>query len=96
MLEAKIEQLEYNKNNVEPKEPEYHYVGVMFESKYDSSINNPKFYGRVYEYKTKRDLKEGQVISFQTQYGVSRVCVVKPNILKEDLEYKEYDKIVEI
>jgi hypothetical protein len=76
--------------------PELHYVGLMFESKYGSTKENPKFYGKVYEYKTRRELKEGQVITIPTRYGISKVCVVKENIPEDQLEFKETDKIVEI
>lgn len=73
-----------------------HYVGLMFESKYGSTQENPKFYGKVYEYKTTRNLKEGEVIYITTQYGKSRVCVIKENIPENELQFKELDKIVEI
>ena len=76
--------------------PELHYVGLMFESKYGSTKENPKFYGKVYEYKTRRELKEGQVITIPTRWGLSKVCVVKENIPEDQLEFKETDKIVEI
>ena len=67
---------------------DYHYVGVMFESRYDSTTENPKFYGKVYEYKTQQDLKEGQVITIDTRWGKSRVCIIKENIPENELEYE--------
>lgn len=73
-----------------------HYIGVMFESKYGSTLDNPKFYGKVYEYKTKKDLKEGQVITIDTKYGKSRVCVIQEFIREQDLNFKDLDLIVEI
>lgn len=74
----------------------YHYIGVMFESKYGSSVVAPKFYGKVYEYKTTRPLKEGEVVEIPTMYGKSRVVVVKPDIPESELQFKEIDKIKEI
>ena len=84
-------------NNLEKESSNnMHYVGLMFESRYESTQENPKFYGKVYEYKTTRNLKEGEVIYITTQYGKSRVCVIKENIPENELEFKELDKIVEI
>ena len=57
-----------------------HYVGVMFEDRYNSTPENPKFYGRVYTYKTNKDLKEGQIINIESNYGNAKVCVIKENI----------------
>ena len=74
----------------------YHYIGVMFESSYGSSVDNPKFYGKIYEYKTKRNLKEGEVVKIKTMYGESRVVVVKENIKEDDLQFKDINKIKEI
>lgn len=63
----------------------YHYVGLMFESKYNSTKENPKFYGRVYNYKTNQALKEGQVVTITTNYGQSRVCIVRDNVPEEEV-----------
>jgi hypothetical protein len=73
-----------------------HYVGIMFESKYDSTPENPKFYGKVYEYKTRKDLKEGQVITIDTNYGKSRVVVMSENIPEDKLEFDNIELIKEI
>lgn len=86
--ELSVEDSRINETYYEIPDNEYHYVGIMFESKYGSSVNNPKFYGKVYEYKTKRDLKEGQVIVIDTRWGKSRVCVIKENIPVEQLEFE--------
>lgn len=83
-------------NSLNENASNMHYIGVMFESRYDSTLDNPKFYGKVYEYKTTKNLKEGEVIYIETQYGKSRVCVIKENIPENELESKELDKIVEI
>lgn len=95
MSEVKLSNIQVN-NLVEEDLNKMHYIGLMFESKYGSTQENPKFYGKVYEYKTTRDLKEGEVIYIDTQYGKSRVCVIKENIPENELEFKELDKIVEI
>lgn len=94
---SEIEMSNVQINNLEKEASNnMHYVGLMFESRYDSTLDNPKFYGKVYEYKTTRNLKEGEVIYITTQYGKSRVCVIKENIPENELEFKELDKIVEI
>ena len=93
-LTVKITEEEFNNsvNNVN----NLHYVGVMFEDKYNSSLENPKFYGKVYEYKTYKPLKEGEIITINTDYGSSRVCIVKDNILENDLQFKDINRIKEI
>lgn len=96
MSESKITINQVESNVEETVEPEFKYVGVIFESKYGSTSDNPKFYGKVYEYKTKKPYKEGQVIMIETNYGFSRVCVVKDNISESELEYKDLDNIKEI
>lgn len=52
-------------NNEINTEDEFKYIGVIFENKY--SVGK-RFSGRVYNYKTKLDLKEGQVIHVPTKY----------------------------
>lgn len=68
------------------KEPsvsdEYKYLGVMYEDRYKSTPDNPKFYGKSYLYKTQQNLKEGQVITLNN----SRVVVNRWDISKEDAE----------
>ena len=76
-------------NNIEEKP---HYIGVIFENKYSGK----QFSGKVYEYKTLKPLKEGQIITIQTMYGESKVCVVKENIPEDELQYKDIDNIKEI
>lgn len=85
-----LEEMKVEQSIVYTEEPndEYHYVGIMFESKYGSSVSNPKFYGKVYEYKTKKDLREGQVLVIDTRWGKSRVCVIKEDIPLDQLEYE--------
>ena len=70
----------------------YHYVGVIFENKYSDKLFN----GKMYEYKTLKDLKEGQIIKIQTNFGESNVCIVKENIPESELQFKELDLIKEI
>lgn len=97
MSEVNVNEIEINSNEgVNQELNDLHYIGVMFEDRYNSSVTNPKFYGRVYEYKTRKPLREGEVITIETNYGMSRVCVVKENIKKEDLEYFDVDNIKEI
>ena len=61
----------------------FKYITVMFEDKFNSTPENPKFYGKDYLYKTKRELKEGQIIDLDTNYGHSKVVVYKSNISEE-------------
>ena len=68
---------ELNEVNV----PNKHFIAVMFESKYDSTEENPKFYGKVYTYITEKDYKKGQVLTIDTPYGSkARVCVINENV----------------
>lgn len=62
---------------------DFKYVSIMFEDKFNSTPENPQFYGKDYLYKTKKDLKEGQIISLDTDYGHSKVVVYRANIDKE-------------
>lgn len=71
---------------------DFHYIGVIFENKYSSK----PFTGKMYEYKTKKDLKEGQIIKIQTNYGENNVCIIKENIPENELQFKELDLIKEI
>ena len=82
--EVKVTNQEFNG---EPETSGKHYVGVMFESKYGSTKENPKFYGKVYTYATEKDLKEGQVITIDTNWGQSRVCVIKENIDPDTIDF---------
>ena len=71
---------------------EYNYVSVMFEDKFNSTPENPKFYGKDYLYRTKQDLKEGQIVELETNYGHSKVVVYRTNIDKKQA-YKEANEI---
>ncbi len=88
---AEISNVNIN-NNGEVRSNEYHYIGVIFENKYSEK----PFTGKIYEYKTTRPLKEGQVIKINSMYGESNVVVVKENIPENELQFKELDKIKEI
>lgn len=78
-------------NNTEELEETYKYIGVVFEDKY----NPGNFRGNTYNYKTKRDLKEGQVVTVETPYGFNKVCIIKTNINPEEIQF-DLDKIKEI
>ena len=93
--EVELENVEVN-NATQQAEPEMHYVGVMFEDKYNSTLEKPKFYGKVYEYKTRRQLSKGEVIIIQSTYGPARVVVINDNIPKDKLSYWDVDSIKEI
>ena len=71
---------------------EYKYISVMFEDKFNSTPENPKFYGKDYLYRTKQDLKEGQIVELDTDYGHSKVVVYRTNIDKKDA-YREANEI---
>lgn len=75
-----------NKDNI-------HYIGVMFESKYYSTPDKPKFYGKMYEYKTTQDLKEGEIVTLDNG---NRVVVIKENIPENELQFRQIDLIKEI
>ena len=54
-----------------------HYVEVAFQSKY----NPEEFYlGKTYNYATRKDLKEGDIIEISTMYGTSKVKILKENV----------------
>lgn len=76
-------------------EENMHYVGLIFESKSESTEEKPFFRGRIYTYKTDMDLKEGQVLTIETNYGHSKVCCVKPLIKEEDINFDK-DLIKEV
>lgn len=72
---------------------DYKYVSIMFEDKFNSTPENPKFYGKDYLYKTRRtDLQKGQVIDLETIYGHSKVVIYRTNIDKTQA-YKEANEI---
>jgi len=92
--EAKVSNVEIN-NQSEVINDDFHYVGVIFENN-NYSYGGKRFSSKLYEYKTKKDLKEGQVIKIKTMYGESNVVIAKENIPEEELQFKELDKIKEI
>ena len=67
---------------------EYNYVSIIFEDKFNSTPENPQFYGKDYLYKTKQNLKEGQIIELDTDYGHSKVVVYRTNIPKNEADKK--------
>ena len=71
---------------------DFKYVSIMFEDKFNSTPENPMFYGKDYLYKTRRDLREGQIIDLNTTYGHSKVVVYRTNIDKAQA-YKEANEI---
>lgn len=82
----------YNTDNTEiESEPNYKYVGIVFEDRY----NKGKFKGNCYNYKTTRDLKEGQVIVVPTKFGQSKGCVVHADVDPETIDYP-LDSLLEV
>lgn len=88
---VEISNIEIN-DDIEIKE-NFHYVGVVFENK---SNYGKQYQSKVYEYKTIKPLKEGQVIKVQTMYGESNVVVVKENIPEDELQFQDKEAIKEI
>lgn len=78
-------------NIIEEQEETYKYIGVVFEDKY----NPGHFRGNTYNYKTTKDLKEGQVLTVETPYGFNKVCVTKLNVNPDEINF-DLDKIKEI
>lgn len=93
-----IDDLENNNKEAEEfynteveSEPNYKYVGIVFEDRY----NKGKFKGNCYNYKTTRDLKEGQVIVVPTKFGQSKGCVVHADVDPETIDYP-LDSLLEV
>lgn len=83
MTEAmKLSNIEFNEEVTAPT----HFVGVMFESKYGSTAENPKFYGKEYNYRTDMNYKKGQVVEIDSQYGKTRVCIINENVSADIVE----------
>ena len=61
-----------------------HYVSVLFENKY----SGPKFYGKEYHYRTTTPYQEGQVVSIETKYGKSSVCIINKDVPEKEVEEK--------
>lgn len=79
---AKLSNAEFNEDIVSPT----HYVGVMFESRYGSTEENPKFYGKEYNYRTDMNYKKGQVIEIDSQYGKTKVCIINEDVPADVVE----------
>ena len=92
MSEVNVTNIEINNDNkVSPDLNQMHYIGVVFESKY-TNYDRPK----IYEYKTTKPLREGDILNIDTMYGHSTIRVVKENIPVEELQYDDIDNIKEI
>lgn len=73
------------------EEPKLKYISVVFED----TLNKGKFRGNSYNYKTYKDLKEGQVITVPTRFGSSKACVVKDDVNPDEITF-DLDKIKEV
>lgn len=82
---------EVNFNTDESETTEYHYIAVVFED----NLNKGHFRGNSYNYKTMKDLKEGQVITVPTKFGSSKACVTDPNVDASTILF-DLDKIKEV
>lgn len=90
-LENNNKEAEESYNTEVESEPNYKYVGIVFEDRY----NKGKFKGNCYNYKTTRDLKEGQVIVVPTKFGQSKGCVVHADVDSETIDYP-LDSLLEV
>ena len=90
-LENNNKEAEESYNTEVESEPNYKYVGIVFEDRY----NKGKFKGNCYNYKTTRDLKEGQVIVVPTKFGQSKGCVVHVDVDPETIDYP-LDSLLEV
>lgn len=90
-LENNNKEVEESYNTEVESEPNYKYVGIVFEDRY----NKGKFKGNCYNYKTTRDLKEGQVIVVPTKFGQSKGCVVHADVDPETIDYP-LDSLLEV
>lgn len=90
-LENNNKEAEESYNTEVESEPNYKYVGIVFEDRY----NKGKFKGNCYNYKTTRDLKEGQVIVVPTKFGQSKGCVVHADVDPETIDYP-LDSLLEV
>lgn len=90
-LENSNKEAEESYNTEVESEPNYKYVGIVFEDRY----NKGKFKGNCYNYKTTRDLKEGQVIVVPTKFGQSKGCVVHADVDPETIDYP-LDSLLEV
>lgn len=90
-LENNNKEAKESYNTEVESEPNYKYVGIVFEDRY----NKGKFKGNCYNYKTTRDLKEGQVIVVPTKFGQSKGCVVHADVDPETIDYP-LDSLLEV
>ena len=74
MSDVKLKDVEFNDTT-----DDLHYVEVAFESRYNKG-NNDFYLGKTYNYATRRDLKEGDIIEISTMYGTSKVKILKENV----------------
>ena len=72
-------------------EIEYKYISVIFGDK----LEEGKFRGPRYNYKTTKDLKEGQVIMVPTRYGESKAVVMSTSIVPSTIQFP-LDSIKEV
>ena len=71
MSDIELKDMEFN------KEDNLHYVEVAFQSKYNP---NDFYLGKTYNYATRKDLKEGDILEISTMYGTSKVKIIKENV----------------
>lgn len=90
--------------NQEPKI--WNYISVIFENKWypfddNKIVSDAKFRKEVYgdatkyTYKTDKFLREGQILTIESNSGVTRVLVVNPSLLKESINFP-IEKIKEL
>ena len=84
----------------------YNYISCIFENRFypfddPRILENTEFRNSIYggstkyTYKTDLDLKAGQVITIDTSHGPSRVLVVNPSLLREEITFP-FEKIKEL
>ena len=59
-------------------ENEYQVVGLMFEDRFYSTPDNPRFYGKIYEYKTKSNCIFEKYLSIALLKAGSIIMVERP------------------
>lgn len=68
----------------------YKYISVVF---YDKLTN--EYCSQEYNYKTRKDLKKGQLLEVQTRFGKSKCAVYNDNVDPNTISYP-LDKIAEL
>ena len=76
--------------NINQPDDSYKYISVVFYDKLTDKYCSPE-----YNYKTKKNLKKGQLLEVQTRFGTSKCAVYNDNVNPKDISYP-LDKIVEI